>query len=74
MSSSISFEDSQGKHQWLYNNPNNRKGSKGSSYDWTFDAAWHCAEWYVTSSSKSKVLLRLERGTQIGLLGRAIPR
>ena len=45
-------EDSQGKHQWLYNNPDD-KGSKGSSYDWTFDAAWHCAEWYVDVGSKS---------------------
>jgi hypothetical protein len=41
-----------GKHQWLYNNPDD-KGSKGSAYDYAFDAAWHCAEWYVDVSTKS---------------------
>jgi hypothetical protein len=45
-------EDSQGKHQWLYNNPDD-KGSLGSSYDWTFDAAWHCAEWSIDVGTKS---------------------
>lgn len=45
-------EDSQGAHQWLYNNPDDN-GSKGSSYDWKFDADWHCAEWYVDVSTKS---------------------
>jgi hypothetical protein len=41
-----------GKHQWLYNNPDD-KGSKGSAYDYAFDANWHCAEWYVDVSTKS---------------------
>jgi hypothetical protein len=45
-------EDSKGKHQWLYNNPDD-KGSLGSSYDWTFDAEWHCAEWRVDVAAKS---------------------
>lgn len=40
------------KHQWLYNNPDD-KGSAGSAYNWTFDAAWHCAEWYIDVSTKS---------------------
>jgi hypothetical protein len=45
-------EDSKGAHQWLYNNPDD-SGGKGSAYDWTFDANWHCAEWYVDVSTKS---------------------
>ena len=45
-------EATNGTHQWLYNNPDD-KGSKGRPYDWTFDAAWHCAEWYVDVSTKS---------------------
>ena len=45
-------EDSQGKHQWLYNNPDDT-GSLGSSYDWMFDDAWHCAEWNVDVGAKS---------------------
>ena len=45
-------ENTSGKHQWLYNNPNDQ-GSLGSSYDWSFDDAWHCAEWYIDVSTKS---------------------
>ncbi len=45
-------EATNGTHQWLYNNPDD-KGSEGSAYNWTFDAAWHCAEWYVDVSTKS---------------------
>ncbi len=43
---------SNGTHQWLYNNPNDQ-GSLGSAYNWTFDTAWHCAEWYVDVSTMS---------------------
>lgn len=39
-------------HQWLYNNPDD-KGSLGSAYSWSFDSAWHCAEWYIDVSAKS---------------------
>lgn len=39
-------------HQWLFNNPNDQ-GGKASSYDWTFDADWHCAEWFVDVGAKS---------------------
>jgi hypothetical protein len=39
-------ENAQGKHQFLYLRSDNGCGF-GSSYDWTFDSAWHCAEWYV---------------------------
>jgi hypothetical protein len=45
-------EANNGTHQWLYNNPND-KGSLGSAYSWSFDTAWHCAEWYVDVSSNS---------------------
>jgi hypothetical protein len=39
-------------HQWLFNNPNDQ-GGKASSYDWTFDSAWHCAQWFVDVGAKS---------------------
>ncbi|HEX2872193.1 MAG TPA: hypothetical protein VHP33_13070 [Polyangiaceae bacterium] len=45
-------ENTQGKHQWLYNNPDDA-GGLGSAYDWTFDDAWHCAEWFVDVGTKS---------------------
>jgi hypothetical protein len=35
-----------GTHQWLYLRSDNGCGF-GSAYDWRFDDAWHCAEWYV---------------------------
>jgi hypothetical protein len=39
-------------HQWLFNNPNDMGGTS-SAYSWTFDGAWHCAEWYVDLGTKS---------------------
>jgi hypothetical protein len=39
-------------HQWLFNNPNDQ-GGVATGYDWTFDAEWHCAEWYVDVGTKS---------------------
>jgi hypothetical protein len=39
-------------HQWLFNNPDDG-GSAGSAYSWTFDAAWHCAEWYINLTTQS---------------------
>ena len=63
-------EDSQGKHQWLYNNPDD-KGSVGSSYDWTFDAAWHCAEWYIDVGAKSyRFFTDASEVKQIGFTGK----
>ena len=63
-------EDSQGKHQWLYNNPDD-KGSVGSSYDWKFDAAWHCAEWFIDVSAKSyRFFSDATEVTQIGFTGK----
>jgi hypothetical protein len=40
-------------HQWLFNTPDDKCCGKSSAYTWTFDAAWHCAEWYVDLTTKS---------------------
>jgi hypothetical protein len=45
-------EVSNGTHAWLFTNPN-LLGSLSSSYNWSFDTAWHCAEWYVDVSTNS---------------------
>jgi hypothetical protein len=45
-------EGPDGKHQWLFNNPNDQ-GETKSAYDWTFDSAWHCAEWFVDVGANS---------------------
>ncbi len=39
-------------HQWLFNIPDDGCCTS-SQYSWTFDAAWHCAEWYVDLTTKS---------------------
>ncbi|HSS39984.1 MAG TPA: hypothetical protein VLT58_14550, partial [Polyangia bacterium] len=39
-------------HQWLFNTPDDGCCTS-SSYNWTFDDAWHCAEWYVDLTTKS---------------------
>src|SRR4029079_413332 len=45
-------EQSNGTHQWLYNVPDDTC-CPGSNYNWSFDANWHCAEWYVDVSTQS---------------------
>jgi hypothetical protein len=45
-------EDMNGKHQWLFNVPDD-SCCTSSTYDWSFDSDWHCAEWYVDASSQS---------------------
>jgi len=63
-------EDSKGAHQWLYNNPDD-SGGKGSPYDWTFDAAWHCAEWYVDVSANAyRFFSDSKEVTSIGFTGK----
>jgi hypothetical protein len=47
-----SVEQSNGTHQWIYNVPDD-SCCTGSDYNWTFDANWHCAEWYVDVSKTS---------------------
>jgi hypothetical protein len=45
-------EASNGTHQFLYNVPDDSCCS-GSAYSWSFDANWHCAEWYVDVAAQS---------------------
>ena len=45
-------EQSNGTHQWIYNVPDD-SCCTGSAYNWSFDGAWHCAEWYVDVSTTS---------------------
>ena len=45
-------ENSAGKHQFLYNLPDD-SCCTGSSYDYAYDGAWHCAEWHVDGTTES---------------------
>jgi hypothetical protein len=45
-------ENGAGKHQFLYNLPDD-SCCTGSSYDYAYDGAWHCAEWHVDGSTQS---------------------
>jgi len=47
-----SVQNPDGAHQWLFNLPDD-SCCTSSAYSWTFDASWHCAEWYVDVSAKS---------------------
>ena len=47
-----SVQSPDGTHQWIYNVPDD-SCCTGSAYSWTFDANWHCAEWYVDVTMKS---------------------
>jgi hypothetical protein len=38
-----------GMHQWLFNIPSD-SCCTSSAYNWTYDANWHCAEWYVDAT------------------------
>jgi len=40
-------------HQWLFNAPDDQCCT-ASQYNWTFDDAWHCAEWYVEATTKNQ--------------------
>ncbi|RYZ08195.1 MAG: hypothetical protein EOO73_09025 [Myxococcales bacterium] len=56
-------------HQWLFNNPND-KGGAASSYDWMWDANWHCAEWFVDVGAKSyRFFSDSKEVTEIALTG-----
>jgi hypothetical protein len=43
------------RHQFLYNvQPESHdEFGKGTSYDYTFDANWHCAEWHIDATNQS---------------------
>jgi hypothetical protein len=44
--------DTSGHHQWLFNIPDD-SCCTSSSYNWMFDASWHCAEWTIDVSTMS---------------------
>jgi hypothetical protein len=41
-----------GNHQWLFNIPDD-SCCTSSAYNWTFEDAWHCAEWNVDVATES---------------------
>ncbi|HEX4403499.1 MAG TPA: hypothetical protein VH560_01645 [Polyangia bacterium] len=41
-----------GTHQWLFNIPDD-SCCAGSDYKWSFDGAWHCAEWNIDVATSS---------------------
>jgi len=62
-------EDPNGKVQYIFNVPDD-SCCTGSSYDWTHDDKWHCAEWHVDVSAKSyKFFIDGKEVTQIGFTG-----
>jgi len=64
-------EQSNGTHQWLFNIPDD-SCCTGSSYNWSFDNAWHCAEWFVDVSAQSyRFFTDGTEVTQIGFTGRS---
>jgi len=44
--------DPQGAHQFLFNVPDD-SCCVGSSYDYSYEGGWHCAEWYVDGATES---------------------
>lgn len=47
-------KNANGKHQFLYNvQPQGGEFGMGSSYDYTFEDKWHCAEWHVNATDQS---------------------
>jgi hypothetical protein len=48
-------ENTEGSHQYLYNVQTSDRGEfgKGSSYDFSYDGAWYCAEWFVDYATQA---------------------
>jgi hypothetical protein len=48
-------ENTQGRHQYLYNVQTSDRGEfgKGSTYDFSYDGAWYCAEWFVDYATQA---------------------
>jgi hypothetical protein len=66
-----SVQSPNGTHQWIFNIPDD-SCCTGSAYSWTFDAAWHCAEWYVDVSTQSyRFFTDSTEVTSIGFTGKA---
>jgi hypothetical protein len=67
-------EQMNGTHQWLFNIPDD-SCCTGSAYNWSFDNAWHCAEWYVDVSAQAyRFFSDGSEVTSIGFTGRAAAR
>jgi hypothetical protein len=63
-------EDPSGKIQYLYNLPDD-SCCNGSSYDWSFDGAWHCAEWYIDAGAKAyRFFIDSKEVTQLAFTGK----
>lgn len=59
--------NSQGKHQFLYNLPDD-SCCNGSSYGYaSYDGAWHCAEWYVDAATQTYRFFY--EGTEVTAIG-----
>jgi hypothetical protein len=60
-----------GTHQWLFNIPDD-SCCTSSPYDWTFDDAWHCAEWTIDVTAQSfRFFSDGKEVTQLAFTGRA---
>jgi hypothetical protein len=67
-------EDAAGHHQYLFNVQTQSRGEfgKGSSYDFSYDGAWHCTEWYVDYSTQHyRFFLEGDELTSIGVMNGA---
>jgi hypothetical protein len=51
----VKMEQMVGTHQFLYNVQidGSSEFAKGSPYNWRFDDAWHCAEWFVDGANQA---------------------
>jgi hypothetical protein len=64
-------EQSNGTHQWLFNIPDD-SCCTSSAYSWSFDNAWHCAEWFVDVTAQSyRFFTDGAEVTQLAFTGRA---
>jgi len=64
-------EQSNGTHQWLFNIPDD-SCCTSSAYNWSFDNAWHCAEWFVDVSAQSyRFFSDGAEVTQLGFTGKS---
>ncbi len=60
-----------GTHQWLFNIPDD-SCCVSTPYNWTFDDAWHCAEWAVDVAAESfRFFSDGKEVTQLAFTGRA---
>ena len=66
-------EATSGMHQWAYNRTDSC--AVGSPYDWKYDDAWHCVEWYVDGpASAYRFFSDSTEVTSIDFTGRPVRR